>query len=36
MALSITDCILQSLGATQDQLEANRDSVREKVLSYEG
>ena len=35
MALSITECLLQSLGATQDQLEANRDSIRKKVLSFE-
>ena len=35
MALSITECLLQSLGATQDQLEANRDSIREKVLGFE-
>jgi CPA2 family monovalent cation:H+ antiporter-2 len=35
MALSITECLLQFLGATQDQLEANRDSIREKVLSFE-
>jgi CPA2 family monovalent cation:H+ antiporter-2 len=35
MALSITECLLQSLGATQDQLEANRDSIRAKVLSFE-
>jgi CPA2 family monovalent cation:H+ antiporter-2 len=35
MALSITECLLQTLGATQDQLEANRDSIRKKVLSFE-
>jgi len=35
MALSITECLLQSLGATADQLEANRDSIRQKVLSFE-
>jgi CPA2 family monovalent cation:H+ antiporter-2 len=35
MALSITECLLQSLGATQDQLAANRDSIRKKVLSLE-
>jgi monovalent cation:H+ antiporter-2, CPA2 family len=31
MALSITECLLQSLGATQEQLEANRDSIRRTV-----
>ena len=31
MALSITECLLQSLGATQEQLEANRDSIRKRV-----
>jgi CPA2 family monovalent cation:H+ antiporter-2 len=35
MALSITECLLQTLGATRDQLEANRDSIRKKVLSFE-
>jgi CPA2 family monovalent cation:H+ antiporter-2 len=35
MALSITECLLQSLGATHDQLEANRDLIRKKVLSFE-
>jgi monovalent cation:H+ antiporter-2, CPA2 family len=36
MALSITECLLQSLGATQEQLEANRDSIRRtvSVLSF--
>jgi CPA2 family monovalent cation:H+ antiporter-2 len=36
MALSITECLLQSLGATQEQLEANRDSIRKtiSVLSF--
>jgi monovalent cation:H+ antiporter-2, CPA2 family len=31
MALSITECLLESLGATQEQLEANRDSIRKRV-----
>jgi CPA2 family monovalent cation:H+ antiporter-2 len=35
MALSITECLLQSLGATREQLEANRDLIRKKVLSFE-
>ena len=35
MALSITECLLQSLGATRDQLEANRDLIRKKVLSFD-
>jgi CPA2 family monovalent cation:H+ antiporter-2 len=31
MALSITECLLQTLGATPEQLEANRDSIRKTV-----
>jgi CPA2 family monovalent cation:H+ antiporter-2 len=31
MALSITECLLQSLGTTQEQLEANRDSIRKTI-----
>ena len=30
-ALSITESLLQSLGATQEQLESNRDSIRKTV-----
>jgi monovalent cation:H+ antiporter-2, CPA2 family len=36
MALSITECLLQTLGATPEQLEANRDSIRKtiSILSF--